>query len=131
MPGRIRPVAFTRGFFGRIRLRGIFPRFRHYRLGVQTDDDVQKNIVSVFGLIKKSGRWSHYMECPTNEPEVAKNIVAVAILACTRPPVIHDSQRSSATYVRSATPPHTKISPISTKSGIVIRLEDAEADHTT
>ena len=54
----------------------------------------------------------------TLEPEVAANIAQAAMLECISPPGSHGIQSTSASYMRSAMPERSRISPSSTKNGI-------------
>jgi predicted type IV restriction endonuclease len=66
----------------------------------------------------------------TDEPEVAENMVAVAMLACTKPPGNHETHRSKALYVVRAMPERTRISPSKIKKGMAINDDEFDVDQT-
>ena len=56
----------------------------------------------------------------TDEPEVAANRAQEPMLECMSPPDSQDSHCTMAAYMRSAMPERSRISPISTNSGMAI-----------
>ena len=57
----------------------------------------------------------------TEDPETAENIAHAPIFVCKRPPGIRLSQSVRLSYMLRVMPARSKISPKSTKSGIVVR----------
>ena len=65
----------------------------------------------------------------TDEPDVAAKIAQAPILECIRPPGIQDSHLIMASYMRSATPARSRISPSRMNIGIETSRKSLLDDH--